>query len=100
MKLLGIILEVVRSILAIWCIQLGWNWFIVGGDISSFHMSFLSALYVYFFISLIVGVTYTQSVINDITKEYESQILKHKIVSVVGTLLVVLLMWIVQMIIF
>lgn len=96
MKLLGIILNVVRSILAIWCIQLGWNWFIVGGDISSFHMSFLSALYVYFFISLIVGVTDTQSVINDIVSEDD---IKHKIVSIVGTLLVVLLMWITQMII-
>ena len=92
MKLLGIILNVVRSILAIWCI----HWFIVGGDISSFHMTFLSALYVYFFISLVVGVTDTHSVINDIVAEDE---LKHKIVSVVGTLLVVLLMWVAQMII-
>lgn len=100
MKLLGIILGVFRSVLSIWCIQLGWNWFIVGGDISSFHMSFLSALYVHLFFSLVVGVTDTQSVINDITKEDESQILKHKIVSVVGTLLVVLLMWVAQMIIF
>ena len=99
MKLLGIILNVVRSILAIWCIQLGWNWFIVGGDISSFHMSFLSALYVHLFLSLVVGVSDTQSAITDITKEDESQILKHKFVSVVGTLLVVLLMWITQMII-
>ena len=96
MKLLGIILSVVRAVLSVWCIQLGWNWFIVGGDISSFHMSFLSALYVYFFISLIVGVTDTQSVINDIVSEDD---IKHKIVSVVGTLLVVLLMWVAQMII-
>ena len=96
MKLLGIILGVVRSILAIWCIQLGWNWFIVQGNLSDFHMSFASALYVYFFISLIVGVTDTQSVINDIVSEDD---IKHKIVSVVGTLLVVLLMWIAQMII-
>ena len=96
MKLLGIILNVVRSILAIWCIQLGWNWFIVGGDISSFHMSFLSALYVHLFFSLVVGVTDTQSVINDIVSEDD---IKHKIVSVVGTLLVVLLMWVAQMII-
>ena len=97
MKLLGIILNVVRSILAIWCIQLGWNWFIVGGDISSFHMSFLSALYVHLFFSLVVGVSDTQSVINDIVSEDD---IKHKIVSVVGTLLVVLLMWVAQMIIF
>ena len=96
MKLLGIILNVVRSILAIWCIQLGWNWFIVGGDISSFHMSFLSALYVYLFLSLVVGVTDTQSVINDLTKDDE---LKHKSVSIVGTMLVILLMWVAQMII-
>ena len=96
MKLLGIILSVVRAVLSVWCIQLGWNWFIVGGDISSFHMSFLSALYVYFFISLIVGVTDTQSVINDIVSEDD---IEHKIVSVVGTLLVVLLMWVAQMII-
>ena len=96
MKLLGFILGVVRSILAIWCIQLGWNWFIVGGDISTFHMSFLSALYVYLFLSLVVGVTDTQSVINDLTKEDD---IKHKIVSIIGTLLVVLLMWITQMII-
>ena len=98
--MIGFILSVVRAVLSVWCIQLGWNWFIVQGNLSDFHMSFASALYVYFFISLIVGVTDTQSVINDITKEDESQILKHKIVSVVGTLLVVLLMWIVQMIIF
>ena len=97
MKLLGFILGVVRSILAIWCIQLGWNWFIVGGDISSFHMSFLSALYVYLFLSLVVGVTDTQSVINDLTKDDE---LKHKAVSIVGTMLVILLMWVVQMIVF
>lgn len=97
MKLLGFILGVVRSILAIWCIQLGWNWFIVGGDISTFHMSFLSALYVYLFLSLVVGVTDTQSVINDIVSEDD---VKHKIVSVVGTLLVVLLMWVAQIIIF
>ena len=97
MKLLGIILNVVRSILAIWCIQLGWNWFIVGGNISTFHMSFLSALYVHLFFSLVVGVTDTQSVINDIVSEDD---IKHKIVSVVGTLLVVLLMWVAQMIIF
>ena len=96
MKLLGIILSVVRAVLSVWCIQLGWNWYIVGGDISSFHMTFLSALYVYFFISLIVGVTDTQSVINDIVSEDD---IKHKIVSVVGTLLVVLLMWVAQMII-
>ena len=97
MKLLGFILGVVRSILAIWCIQLGWNWFIVGGDISTFHMSFLSALYVYLFLSLVVGVTDTQSVINDLTKDDE---LKHKAVSIVGTMLVILLMWVVQMIVF
>lgn len=97
MKLLGFILGVVRSILAIWCIQLGWNWFIVGGDISTFHMSFLSALYVYLFLSLVVGVTDTQSVINDLTKDDE---LKHKAVSIVGTMLVILLMWVVQIIIF
>lgn len=94
--MVGIILNVVRSILAIWCIQLGWNWFIVGGNISSFHMSFLSALYVYLFFSLVVGVTDTQSVINDIVSEDD---IKHKIVSIIGTLLVVLLMWITQMII-
>lgn len=98
--MIGFILSVVRAVLSVWCIQLGWNWFIVQGNLSDFHMSFASALYVYFFISLIVGVTDTQSVINDITKEDESQILKHKIVSVVGTLLVVLLMWVAQMIIF
>ena len=97
MKLLGIILNVVRGVLSIWCIQLGWNWFIVGGNISTFHMSFLSALYVYFFISLVVGVTDTHSVINDIVSEDD---IKHKIVSIVGTLLVVLLMWIAQMITF
>ena len=97
MKLLGIILNVVRGVLSIWCIQLGWNWFIVGGNISTFHMSFLSALYVHFFFSLVVGVTDTQSVINDIVSEDG---IKHKIVSVVGTLLVVLLMWVAQMIIF
>lgn len=97
MKLLGIILSVVRAVLSVWCIQLGWNWFIVQGNLSDFHMSFASALYVYFFISLIVGVTDTQSVINDIVSEDD---IKHKIVSVVGTLLVVLLMWVAQMIIF
>ena len=97
MKLLGIILNVVRGVLSIWCIQLGWNWFIVGGDISSFHMSFLSALYVYLFLSLVVGVTDTQSVINDLTKDDE---LKHKAISIVGTMLVILLMWVVQMIVF
>ena len=97
MKLLGIILNVIRGVLSIWCIQLGWNWFIVGGDISSFHMSFLSALYVYLFLSLVVGVTDTQSVINDLTKDDE---LKHKAVSIVGTMLVILLMWVVQMIVF
>ena len=96
MKLLGIILNVVRSILAIWCIQLGWNWFIVGGNISTFHMSFLSALYVYLFLNLVVGVSDTHSVINDIVAEDD---IKHKIVSIIGTLLVVLLMWITQMII-
>ena len=95
--MIGFILSVVRGVLSIWCIQLGWNWFIVGGDISSFHMSFLSALYVHFFISLVVGVTDTQSVINDIVSEDD---IKHKIVSIIGTLLVVLLMWIAQMIIF
>ncbi len=96
MKLLGFILGVVRSVLSIWCIQLGWNWFIVGGDISTFHMSFLSALYVYLFLSLVVGVSDTHSVINDIVAEDD---IKHKIVSIIGTLLVVLLMWITQMII-
>ena len=96
MKLLGIILNVVRSVLGVWCVQLGWNWFIVGGDISSFHMSFLSALYVYLFLSLVVGVSDTHSVINDIVAEDD---IKHKIVSIIGTLLVVLLMWITQMII-
>ena len=94
--MIGFILSVVRVVLSVWCIQLGWNWFIVGGDISSFHMSFLSALYVHLFFSLIVGVTDTQSVINDIVSEDD---IKHKIVSVVGTLLVVLLMWVAQMII-
>lgn len=96
MKLLGIILNVVRSILAIWCIQLGWNWFIVGGDISSFHMSFLSALYVHLFFSLVVGVTDIQSVVNDIVSEDD---IKHKIVSIIGTLMIILLMWILQMVI-
>ena len=95
--MIGFILSVVRAVLSIWCIQLGWNWFIVGGDISTFHMSFLSALYVYLFLSLVVGVTDTQSVINDIVSEDD---IKHKIVSVVGTLLVVLLMWVAQIIIF
>ena len=95
--MIGFILSVVRAVLSVWCIQLGWNWFIVGGDISSFHMSFASALYVYFFLSLVVGVSDTQSVINDIVSEDD---IKHKIVSVVGTLLVVLLMWVAQMIIF
>ena len=94
--MIGFILSVVRGVLSIWCIQLGWNWFIVGGDISSFHMSFLSALYVHLFLSLVVGVTDTQSVINDIVAEDD---IKHKIVSIIGTLLVVLLMWITQMII-
>ena len=97
--MIGFILSVVRAVLSVWCIQLGWNWFIVQGNLSDFHMSFASALYVYFFISLIVGVTDTQSVINDITKEDESQILKHKSVSIVGTMLVILLMWVAQMII-
>ena len=96
MKLLGIILNVVRSILGVWCVQLGWNWFIVGGDISTFHMSFLSALYVYLFFSFVVGVTDTQSVINDIVSEDD---IKHKIVSIIGTLMIILLTWIVQMII-
>ena len=96
MKLLGIILNVVRSVLSIWCIQLGWNWFIVGGNISTFHMSFLSALYVHLFLNLVVGVSDTHSVINDIVAEDD---IKHKIVSIIGTLLVVLLMWITQMII-
>ena len=94
--MIGFILSVVRAVLSVWCIQLGWNWFIVGGDISSFHMSFLSALYVYFFINLVVGVSDTHSVINDIVAEDD---IKHKIVSIIGTLLVVLLMWILQMII-
>lgn len=96
MKLLVVLLSVVRAVLSVWCIQLGWNWFIVQGNLSDFHMSFASALYVYFFISLIVGVTDTQSVINDIVSEDD---IKHKIVSIIGTLLVVLLMWIAQMII-
>ena len=95
--MIGFILSVVRAVLSVWCIQLGWNWFIVQGNLSDFHMSFASALYVYFFISLIVGVTDTQSVINDIVAEDD---IKHKIVSIIGTLLVVLLMWITQMIIF
>ena len=94
--MIGFILSVVRAVLSVWCIQLGWNWFIVGGDISTFHMSFLSALYVYLFLSLIVGVSDTRSVINDIVSEDD---IKHKIVSIIGTLLVVLLMWITQMII-
>ena len=94
--MIGFILSVVRAVLSVWCIQLGWNWFIVQGNLSDFHMSFASALYVYFFISLIVGVTDTQSVINDIVSEDD---IKHKIVSIIGTLLVVLLMWIAQMII-
>ena len=96
MKLLGIILNVVRGVLSIWCIQLGWNWFIVGGNISTFHMSFLSALYVHLFLNLVVGVSDTHSVINDTVAEDD---IKHKIVSIIGTLLVVLLMWITQMII-
>lgn len=96
MKLLVVLLSVVRAVLSVWCIQLGWNWFIVQGNLSDFHMSFASALYVYFFISLIVGVTDTQSVINDIVSEDD---IKHKIVSIIGTLIVVLLMWIAQMII-
>ena len=96
MKLLGIILNVVRDVLSIWCIQLGWNWFIVGGNISTFHMSFLSALYVHLFLKLVVGVSDTHSVISDIVSEDE---IKYKIVSIIGTLLVVLLMWITQMII-
>ena len=96
MKLLGIILNVIRGVLSIWCIQLGWNWFIVGGNISTFHMSFLSALYVHLFLNLVVGVSDTHSVINDIVAEGD---IKHKIVSIIGTLLVVLLVWITQMII-
>lgn len=94
--MIGFILSVVKAVLSIWCIQLGWNWFIVGGDISTFHMSFLSALYVYLFFSFVVGITDTHSVINDIASEDD---IKHKIVSIIGTLLVVLLMWIAQMII-
>ena len=96
MKLLVVLLSVVRAVLSVWCIQLGWNWFIVQGNLSDFHMSFASALYVYLFFSLVVGVTDTQSVINDIVSEDD---IKHKIVSIIGTLLVVLLMWIAQMII-
>ena len=95
--MIGFILSVVRAVLSVWCIQLGWNWFIVQGNLSDFHMSFASALYVYFFLSLVVGVSDTQSVINDIVSEDD---IKHKIVSIIGTLLVVLLMWIAQMIIF
>ena len=95
--MIGFILSVVRAVLSIWCIQLGWNWFIVGGDISTFHMSFLSALYVYLFFSLVVGVSDTQSVINDIVSEDD---IKHKIVSIIGTLMIILLMWVAQMIIF
>lgn len=94
--MIGFILNSVRSILAVWCIQLGWNWFIVGGDISTFHMSFLSALYVYLFFSLVVGVSDTQSVINNIVSEDD---IKHKIVSIIGTLMIILLMWVAQMII-
>ena len=94
--MIGFILSVVRAVLSVWCIQLGWNWFIVQGNLSDFHMSFASALYVYFFISLIVGVSDTHSVINDIVAEDD---IKHKIVSIIGTLLVVLLMWVAQMII-
>lgn len=94
--MIGFILSVVRAVLSVWCIQLGWNWFIVQGNLSDFHMSFASALYVYFFLSLVVGVSDTQSVINDIVSEDD---IKHKIVSIIGTLLVVLLMWITQMII-
>ena len=95
--MIGFILSVVRAVLSIWCIQLGWNWFIVGGDISTFHMSFLSALYVYLFFSFVVGVTDTQSVINDIVSEDD---IKHKIVSIIGTLMSMSIMWIAQMIIF
>ena len=95
--MIGFILSVVRAVLSVWCIQLGWNWFIVQGNLSDFHMSFASALYVYFFLSLVVGVSDTQSVINDIVSEDD---IKHKIVSIVDTLIVVLLMWIAQMIIF
>lgn len=94
--MIGFILSVVRVVLSIWCIQLGWNWFIVGGDISTFHMSFLSALYVYLFFSLVVGVSDTQSIINDIVSEDD---IKHKIVSIIGTLMIILLMWVAQMII-
>ena len=95
--MIGFILSVVRAVLSIWCIQLGWNWFIVGGDIATFHMSFLSALYVYLFFSLVVGVSDTQSIINDIVSEDD---IKHKIVSIIGTLMIILLMWVAQMIIF
>ena len=95
--MIGFILSVVRAVLSVWCIQLGWNWFIVQGNLSDFHMTFLSALYVHFFISLVVGITDTHSVINDIASEDD---IKHKIVSIIGTLLVVLLMWIAQIIIF
>ena len=95
--MIGFILSVVRAVLSVWCIQLGWNWFIVQGNLSDFHMSLLSALYVYLFLSLVVGVTDTQSVINDLTKDDE---LKHKAVSIVGTILIILLMWVAQMIIF
>ena len=94
--MIGFILSVVRAVLSVWCIQLGWNWFIVQGNFSTFHMSFLSALYVYLFFNLVVGVTDVQSAINDLTKDDE---LKHKSVSIVGTMLVILLMWIAQMII-
>ena len=94
--MIGFILSVVRAVLSVWCIQLGWNWFIVGGDISTFHMSFLSALYVYLFFSLVVGVSDTQSIINDIVSEDD---IKHKIVSIIGTLMIILLMWVAQMII-
>ena len=94
--MIGFILSVVRAVLSVWCIQLGWNWFIVQGNLSDFHMSFASALYVYFFLNLVVGVSDTHSVNNDIVAEDD---IKHKIVSIIGTLLVVLLMWITQMII-
>ena len=94
--MIGFILSVVRAVLSVWCIQLGWNWFIVQGNLSDFHMSFLSALYVHLFLNLVVGVSDTHSVINDIVAEDD---IKHKIVSIIGTLLVVLLMWITQMII-
>lgn len=87
--MIGFILSVVRAVLSVWCIQLGWNWFIVQGNLSDFHMSLLSALYVYLFLSLVVGVTDTQSVINDLTKDDE---LKYKAVFIVGTILIILLM--------